>query len=143
MFLSLLIAVILGILEVTVAWWPLTFLWVICFSMINPEKESFWLAFLAGVYADFLKGEILGKTSLVFLGFSLMVALYRRKFKVEHPLYFFPFVAVSYLIFNFFEFREPLMGSGHGFGVLWSMLIAAVLFKVAQVLTPKKEEIKL
>jgi len=138
-FLVILTIFILGILETTVASLSLLFLWAICFAMAGGEKESFWLAFLSGLWLDFLKGGVLGETALVFLIFSLLVALYKRKFKVIHPLYFFPFVLISVLVF---ELWDPSASSGQGFGgigetwgikVLWSLLAAVILFKLAQI----------
>ena len=142
-FLVTLIVLILGILETTVASYPLLFLWMLCFSMVNKEKQSFWLAFLSGLWLDFLKGGVLGETALVFLIFSLLVVLYKRKFKVIHPLYFFPFVLISVLVFEFWDSSPPAGGLRQGFGgigeiwgikVFWSLLVAAILFRLAQVL---------
>lgn len=113
----------------TVFPFPLGFLWVICFTIVSREVESFYLAFLTGLFSDFLKGEYFGKTALVFLIFSLLIALYKRKFKVLHPLYFFPFVSGAVLVFNFWEFGEVEV-----FRVFLSLLWAVVLFKIAQAL---------
>ena len=130
-----LITLILGILETTAVSYPLLFLWVVCLAMIFQEKQSFWLAFLSGLWLDFLKGGVLGETALVFLGFSMLVSLYKRKFKVEHPFYFFPFVALSVLVWEIWEIR----GIG-GFRVFWSLVMAMGLFKLAQGLRGKRHK---
>lgn len=138
------ISLILGILEVMVAPLPLSFLWVVCFAMVGGDKESFLLSFLSGFWLDFLKGDFLGKTSLVFLGFSVAVFLYKRKFKVLHPLYFFPFVLVAVLFYDFWE--SGVIGEIGKVGVLrmiWSLVVAVGLFKLAQGFRPKEKGIKL
>ena len=135
-FLVILITLILGILETTIASYAFLFLWVITFSMVSKEKESFWLAFLSGFWLDFLKAGILGETALIFLMFVLVVTLYKGKFKVVHPLYFFPFVALSVLVW---EIWDPSAGSGQGFrwgGVLrvfWALVMAMGFLKLAQI----------
>lgn len=118
--------------------WPLIFLWVVCFAMVSEEKESFWLAFLAGLWLDFLKGSFWGETSLIFLVFVLLVSLYKKKFKVIHPLYFFPFVGAALAIWEFWVFGRVEPGR-----VFWGLVLALGLLKVTTILIPKKEEIKL
>ena len=142
-FVSLL-TLFLGVLETTFFSWPLLFLWVICFSIKSGEKESFWLAFLSGLFADFLKGEDLGKTALFFLGFSLLVFLYKRKFKVDHPLYFFPFIGLAVMGWKVWEIGKiGGIGEIRGIRVFWSLLWAVGFLKIASIFTPKKEKIKL
>ena len=123
----ILITLILGILETTVVSYPLLFLWAITFSMVSEEKESFWLAFLSGLWLDFLRGGVWGETTLVFLMFALVVTLYKGKFKVIHPLYFFPFVAAAMGIYEFWEFREVGV-----FRVFWALVMAMGFLKLAQ-----------
>lgn len=133
-FLVFLITLSLEILEITLFPYPLLFIWVICFSVVSLERESFCLSFLSGLFSDFLEGQDFGKSSLFFLGISLLIAFYKRKFKVLHPLYFFPFMIFSLLIFNYFEFGEVLF-----LKIPYSLLIGVCLFKLAQVLKITKE----
>lgn len=135
--LTLAISFILEILEVTILSYPLGFLWLISYSLFESSSKSFYLSFLSGLWLDFLKGEVFGRTALIFLIFSFLVYLYKRKLKVHHPLYFFPFILSSYLVFNFFEFGEV-----HLLRFPFSFLLAFIFFKIIKVLAEKKEEIK-
>ena len=132
-FLIFLITLILGILGVILTSYPLLFLWMICLIMIVQEKEGFYLAFFSGFLVDFLKEGVWGETSLFFLLFTLVVSLYKRKFKVIHPLYFFPFVMLAVGFYEFWEFRE--IG---GIKVFWSLVIAMSFFKIAQIVQIKR-----
>ena len=144
LFLIILITFLLAILEVGFFPYPLLFLWVVCYSLTNPPRASFYLAFLSGIFSDFLQGEMLGKTALLFLGFSLLISLYKKKFKVLHPLYFFPFILGAVGFFEVWEMGRvfwPISGFWLK-RVFLSLLVAIVLFKLAQRFKPK-EEIKL
>lgn len=132
-----LITLILGLLEISLVFYPLLLCWSMAFSLVGKENESLFLSFFSGLWLDFLKGEDWGKTSMAFLIFWLVVALYKRKFKVVHPLYFFPFVGLTVLVYNFYEFGDILVGK-----LPFSLLLAVGLFKAAEVLTPKEKEIK-
>jgi len=122
-----LISVVLSLLETTIVSLPLLFLWVLVFSMASGEKESFWLAFWSGLWLDFLKGSGWGETSLIFLIFCLVVSLYKRKFKVEHPLYFLPFVGVASGVWEFWVFGEVRV-----VGVVWGLAVAVGMLKLAR-----------
>ena len=125
----------MGILEVTLTSYPLLFLWMICLVMTSQEREGFSLAFLNGLWLDFLKGGIWGEASLFFLLFALVVSLYKRKFKIVHPLYFIPFVILAVGFYEFWEFREVKV-----FRIFWSLIMAVGFLKIAQISQVKQRE---
>lgn len=134
---ALIITLILGLLETSFIFYPLLFCWAMAFSLVSKGSESLFLSFFSGLWLDFLKGGEWGRTSLYFLSICFLIALYKRKFKVVHPLYFFPFAGLAILVYNFYEFGEILVQK-----LPISLLLALGLFKVAKVLTPKEKEIE-
>lgn len=106
-YLLLLPVFILALLEGTITTLPLTFVLVLAWA---AGEENFFLAFASGLILDFLKGNRLGTSSLIFLSVSFLVFLYRRKFKATNFAYFLPFTffaCLFYLYFNIGFWRLP------------------------------------
>ena len=78
----------------------LLLLLVLTWAVIRPMKETFVVAFLAGLFLDLAKGTPLGFSSLLFLLAVFLVVLYARRFDPAHPAFLFVFVFFASLSFN-------------------------------------------
>ena len=99
-YLLLLPVFVLALLEGTITTLPLTFLLVLAWE---AKEENFFGAFICGLILDFLKGNRLGTSSLIFLSASFLVFLYRRKFKATNFAYFLPFTFFASLFYFYFS----------------------------------------
>ena len=83
-FVSLIFSILL---ESTLTTLPLTLIIILFSAVVIRKNEIFLLAFLAGLFLDFLTLETLGLSSLYFVSMVYVVFLYQKKFEIE-TLYF-------------------------------------------------------
>jgi cell shape-determining protein MreD len=77
-------------------------------------KKVFWLAFVLGLVNDLIFANLLGLSSLIFLGFCFLVFLYQKKFSSSHLLFPLAFIVLSDFIFglvnqNLWSFKQLLI----------------------------------
>ena len=83
-FVSLIFSILL---ESSLTTLPLTLIIILFSAVVIRKNEIFLLAFLAGLFLDFLTLETLGLSSLYFVSMVYVVFLYQKKFEIE-TLYF-------------------------------------------------------
>lgn len=71
---------------------------VISFGL-SDFRLIFLISFMIGLLYDLWFGHLTGMTSLVFLGFSFLVYLYYRRFRVSHFLFQLGFVLLADRLF--------------------------------------------
>ena len=92
MFLILLLALVIAILlEATVISLSLSFIMLLCYSILNRTGKVFISAFVTGLVLDLFLIRPLGSTALFFMIFFSFVLLYQRKYEIRT----YPFVLVS------------------------------------------------
>lgn len=120
-FLLLFIAVLIEGVVISI---PIVLDVIIIFFIL---KRSYWLflpAFVSGIFLDVLSVRALGLSSLFFVLFIFIVALYERKFEIAT----YPFVFLSSFLGGFLYLL--IFGYNHIVGqAIMSSLIAIVLFK--------------
>jgi rod shape-determining protein MreD len=116
-FLALLQAVFLPV--------NLLILLVLAWAAFHPPRSAFFVAFFAGLFFDLTTLGRLGSASLVFLFFTLLLILYRRRFDPNHPLFLPLFVTLCSLAFHrsFFWLELFILISG---GFLWRLIHRAL-----------------
>ncbi|KKR34004.1 MAG: Rod shape-determining protein MreD [Candidatus Gottesmanbacteria bacterium GW2011_GWC2_39_8] len=105
MTLIIILIILTSLIESTIVPFPLTLPVVLALSIVS-ERQLFLLAFLSGIISDLLTGNSLGLTSVYFLIISLLIFLYRKKFRSQAFLYLLPFTFISVLIYNFLVYME-------------------------------------
>lgn len=92
MFVILLISLFISIiLEATLIQLPLSFILILCYSILNRSGKVFATAFLAGILLDIFTIRPIGSTSIYFLLFLAVFLLYQRKYEIMS----YPFVLIS------------------------------------------------
>jgi rod shape-determining protein MreD len=80
-------------------------------AMVRPERETFMVAFLSGLFLDLTKGTPLGFSSVYLLLTSAFVLVYSRRFDPAHPVFLPLVVFLSSLVFNL-ALKEPWLTEG-------------------------------
>lgn len=99
------IAFILALLQAAFLPLNLLLLLVLLVAVVKPGKASASLAFWSGFLLDLAFGTPLGLSSLLFLIFSFVFFLYRRRLDLTHPFLFLFFVFFFVMIFNWVVFH--------------------------------------
>jgi len=102
-FLVLLPILILAILESSIIPLNLVLLAIICWSVFRPAREGILTAFFAGLILDFLSGETLGFSSILFLVLSLLIYLYKNRFQANKLTFLLPFTLFSLIMIDLLE----------------------------------------
>lgn len=91
---------LLTFLQSTILPLNLILLAILSVSVLKSTEAGLVWAFLAGLILDFLTGETLGFSSLVFLMAVFLLNLYKTKFQAANFLYLLPFTFLSVWVYT-------------------------------------------
>lgn len=91
---------LLTFLQSTILPLNLILLAILSVSVLKSTEAGLVWAFLAGLILDFLTGETLGFSSLVFLMAVFLLNLYKTKFQAANFLYLLPFTFLSAWVYT-------------------------------------------
>jgi len=100
------LTIFLSFLSTTIISQNLVLLLVISYSINFPAVNSYFFAFLSGLFFDLIKGERIGATSIIFLLISFIISLYKAKFYQQHFLYSFFFTFFVFCFLNHLSFKN-------------------------------------
>lgn len=89
----------LSLIQVTLVKINFLLVLVLFSAFLGEEVQALSVAFFAGLVFDFLKGGVLGLSSVGFLLVSLIIFLYRQRFLPNHPLFLFLATFLSSFVF--------------------------------------------
>lgn len=123
LILSIITLFLFTLLETTITTAPLILIMLLIMAVVSKKSWIFPIAFAEGLFLDLLSFNTVGKTSVFFAIFLLIVLLYDRKFEIRTL----PFVLISsffgslfYLIF--LNYQSIFVQA------VFSSIIAAILF---------------
>lgn len=123
LILSIITLFLFTLFETTITTAPLILIILLIMAVVSKKSWIFPIAFAEGLFLDLLSFDTVGKTSVFFAIFLLIVLLYDRKFEIRTL----PFVLISsffgslfYLIF--LNYQSIFVQA------VFSSIIAAILF---------------
>lgn len=127
LILSIITLFLFTLLETTITTAPLILIMLLIMAVVSKKSWIFSIAFAEGLFLDLLSFNAVGKTSVFFAIFLLIILLYDRKFEIRTL----PFVLISsflgslfYLIF--FNHQSIFVQA------VLSSVIAAILFLIVK-----------
>ena len=129
-WISLIFAIIL---EGTATTFPLVLLLLLIFYIVKRDLWIFFAAFIAGIFLDVISVRTLGESSIFFILFLFVIALYEGKFEIQTL----PFVAIA----SFLGSLTYLLLFGYNFVLqqaLVSSLLSVLFFLVSRQLLRTK-----
>lgn len=100
------VTLVLALLQGTFLPLNLLLLLIILVAVVKPGKVSSFLAFWSGFLLDLVSGTPLGLSSFLFLIFSFVLFLYRRRFDPNHPFLLLFFVFFFAVFFNWIVYHH-------------------------------------
>jgi cell shape-determining protein MreD len=94
MLLSFVLLFISLILESSLTTIPLTFIVLLCLTVVYKDNFVFFLAFVFGVFLDILSFNTIGVSSIFFISSIFLVLIYQKKFEITT----YPFVLIASFI---------------------------------------------
>ena len=117
----------------TVTTFPLVLLLLLIFYILKRDLWIFFAAFIAGIFLDVISVKTLGESSIFFILFLLVIALYEGKFEIQTL----PFVAIA----SFLGSLIYLFLFGYNFVLqqaIASAVLSAIFFKIIMRISKKK-----
>jgi len=99
-----LLIIILALLETTIIPFNLTLVTVILWSSVRSDYQGLSVAFLAGLLIDFLLGQNLGFSSLLYLLAVIPVYLYKKRFHAEKWQFLLPYILIIITFIDLFSY---------------------------------------
>ncbi len=129
MFLVLLLALFIAILlEATIIVLPISFVLLLCYSILNRTEKVFLSAFFTGLVLDLFTVRQVGVSSIFFLVFFGLVLLYQRKYEIRS----YPFVVVSSFAGSYLYLLLFQEGSWILFSATVSSIIALMIYAIGK-----------
>lgn len=121
--LSIITIFLLTLLETTITTIPLILVVILIMAVVSKKSWIFSVAFAVGLLLDLLSFNVIGKTSIFFVIFLLIVLLYDRKFEIRTV----HFVLISSFLGSLF-YLTLFNYKGIFFQSFLSSIIAVILF---------------
>ena len=136
--LSIITLFLFTLLETTITTIPLILIVVLIMAVVSKKSWIFSVAFAEGIFLDLLSFDVIGKTSVFFTFFLLIILLYDKKFEIRTV----HFVLISSLLGSLFylilfNYQNSIMQT------ISSSVIAVILFLVVKRIVKLDSQSKL
>ena len=136
--LSIITLFLFTLLETTITTIPLILIVVLIMAVVSKKSWIFSVAFAEGIFLDLLSFDVIGKTSVFFTFFLLILLLYDKKFEIRTV----HFVLISSLLGSLFylilfNYQNSIMQT------ISSSVIAVILFLVVKRIVKLDSQSKL
>jgi rod shape-determining protein MreD len=114
--------------------------YLIIFSSFYNQSASLLAAFLLGGMKDIWEGELLGVTSLAYVGIAFAIQLYKRKFNAQSPWFLILSIITATSISEMVERRSVLTLEQAGTIFMVSVISVLVWFIILKLWGTSREK---